>query len=198
MGSGVGMGALHPSLASPNPPPLSSSSYASRRGSWDRGVSKGGVHGPYHSTPSAAERERGRDRERGYGNLGDPTTPNQDPRWPPYRYGSPGPILPPAPNMARYSSSAVPNAGLGASANRAIGLTGTPPERESTWARHAAQRTKGTSNKPRVSASSGANAGANVNANLLNANVVEDWGGGCYLTESQRDRSAIARGIIPL
>ena len=34
MSSGVGIGALHPSLASPNPPPLSSSSYASRRGSW--------------------------------------------------------------------------------------------------------------------------------------------------------------------
>lgn len=194
IGSGVGMGALHPSLASPNPPPPSSSSYASRRGSWDRGVSKGGVHGPYHSTPSVAERERERDRERGYGNLGGPTTPNQEPRRPPHRYGSPGPILPPAPNMARYSSSAVSNPGLGASADRAIDLTGTPPERESTWARHAAQRTKGTSNKPRMSASSSAgasasvNANVNMNANLPNANVVDDWGGGSYLTDGQRDR----------
>ena len=88
----------------------------------------------------------------------------------------------------RATSSAVPNAGLGASADRATGLTDTPPERDLTWARHKAQRTKGTSNKPRVSASSGANAGASVNANLLNANVVEDWGRGSYLTESQGGR----------
>ena len=184
--SGVGMGALHPSLASTNPPLPSSPGYGGRRGSWDRGVTKSGVHGPYHTAPSAADRERERDRDRGYGNLGGPTTPNQESRRPPHRYGSPGPILPPAPNMARYSSSSVPNPGLGASADRAIDLTGTPPERGSTWARHAAQRTKGTSNKPRVSASSSANASVNVNANLPNTNMAEDWGGGSYLTENQR------------
>ena len=79
MGSSVGMGMLHPSLASPNPPPLLSSSYASRRGSWDRGVNKGGVHGPYHSTPAAAEHEREQDRERGYGNLGGPQHQTRNP-----------------------------------------------------------------------------------------------------------------------
>ena len=87
-----------------------------------------------------------------------------------------------------YSSSAVSSAGPGASADTAIDLTGTPPERESTWAQHAAQRTKGTSNKPRVGASFGANASASVNANPLNANVVEDCGGS-YITEGQRDRA---------
>ena len=142
------------------------------------------------------ERERERDREKGYGNLGGPTTPNQEPHRLLHRYGSPGPILPPAPNIARYSSSAVPNAGLGASADRTIDLIGTPPERESTWARHAAQRTKGTNNKPRVSASSGANAGASVNASSLNANVVEDWGGG--VTSPRARGTGSARGIIPL
>ena len=90
--------------------------------------------------------------------------------------------------MVRYSSSAVPNAGLGASTDHAIDLTGTPPECESTWVQHTAQRTKGTSNKPHVSVSSGMDAGASVNANLLNANTVEDWGRGSYLTKGQRDR----------
>ena len=62
------------------------------------------------------------------------------------------------------------------------------PLRNASRRRHAALRTQGTSNKPRVSASSGANTDASVNAELLNANVVEDWGGGSYLTEGQRDR----------
>ena len=128
-----------------------------------------------------------------------PRHQTRNPHRPLHRYGSPGPILPPAPNIARYSSSAVPNAGLGASADRTIDLIGTSPGRESTRARHAAQRTKGTSNKPCVSASSGANAGASVNANSLNANVVEDWGGGVTSLRARGTRSAnvstITRGM---
>jgi len=47
---------------------------------------------------------------------------------------------------------------------------------------------KGTSNKPHMGASSSANANVNTDVNPPNANVVEDWGGRSYLTDTQRDK----------
>ena len=93
IGSGVRVGALHPSLASPNPPPLLSLSHASRGGSGIK-TSAGGYMGhviPRHLWLNVRENETGeRIWESGWSHDTKPGTPTDrctamDPRARSYR-----------------------------------------------------------------------------------------------------------------